>query len=254
MQVRAPLISMGWMPKHGYIPYDWHGYNEGMLIYILALGSPTQGVGTNAWTAWTKSYERLVGHVPAARSTSASRRCSDISTRTSGSISAASRTTTCASTASTISRTAVARRTRSAPTRSHNPMGWKLYGENVWGLTASDGPAGTSQDRRTARRARSTTTLRAAPASLTASTTARSRRPPRPRRSPFAPEIVIPADRGDARSALRRRRSIRRTASSTRSTRASRHDVPLQTGHVDPRLRLGRRSITSASTRARSSR
>ena len=27
-----------------------------------------------------------------------------------------------------------------------NPMGWKLYGENVWGWTASDGPAGTEQD------------------------------------------------------------------------------------------------------------
>jgi len=41
MQVRAPLISMGWMPKQGYIPYDWQGYNEGMLLYVLALGSPT---------------------------------------------------------------------------------------------------------------------------------------------------------------------------------------------------------------------
>ena len=58
MQVRPPLISMGWYPKQGYLPYDWQGYNEGMLIYVLALGSPTQGIGTDAWTAWTKTYER----------------------------------------------------------------------------------------------------------------------------------------------------------------------------------------------------
>ncbi len=61
MQARPPLISMGWMPKQGYIPYDWQGYNEGMLIYVLALGSPTQRIGADAWTAWTKSYQRAWG-------------------------------------------------------------------------------------------------------------------------------------------------------------------------------------------------
>ncbi len=61
MQARPPLISMGWMPKQGYIPYDWQGYNEGMLIYVLALGSPTQAIGNDAWTAWTQSYERAWG-------------------------------------------------------------------------------------------------------------------------------------------------------------------------------------------------
>ena len=52
-----PFISMGWHPEKGFIPNDWTGYNEGMLLYVLALGSPTHPVGPEVWTAWTKSYE-----------------------------------------------------------------------------------------------------------------------------------------------------------------------------------------------------
>ncbi|HET7063498.1 MAG TPA: glucoamylase family protein, partial [Rudaea sp.] len=61
MQPRSPLISMGWMPNEGYLKYDWQGYNEGMLIYILALGSPTQGIAADSWPAWTKTYSRTWG-------------------------------------------------------------------------------------------------------------------------------------------------------------------------------------------------
>ncbi len=42
-------ISMGWKPERGYEPHDWVGYNEGMLVYVLALGSPTHPVGKDAW-------------------------------------------------------------------------------------------------------------------------------------------------------------------------------------------------------------
>ena len=30
--------------KSGHLPYDWRGYNEAMLLYLLALGSPTHPV------------------------------------------------------------------------------------------------------------------------------------------------------------------------------------------------------------------
>jgi hypothetical protein len=56
-QNNPPLISHGWRPNQGFISHDWVGYNEAMLLYILALGSPTFGVELNAWTAWTNSYE-----------------------------------------------------------------------------------------------------------------------------------------------------------------------------------------------------
>jgi hypothetical protein len=54
---RSPLISMGWTPEHGIQDYDWHGYNEAMILEILALGSPTYPVDPAAWTAYTSTYQ-----------------------------------------------------------------------------------------------------------------------------------------------------------------------------------------------------
>jgi len=61
VQARKPLITMGWTPGGKFIPHDWQGYNEGMLVYILALGSPTHAVGDDAWKAWTSTYNRTWG-------------------------------------------------------------------------------------------------------------------------------------------------------------------------------------------------
>ena len=51
-----PLLSMGWTPEQGYLPFDWQGYNEGMILYLLALGSPTHAIEPPAWDAWTATY------------------------------------------------------------------------------------------------------------------------------------------------------------------------------------------------------
>jgi hypothetical protein len=51
-------ILMGWKPETGFAGYgQWLGYNEAMILYILALGSPTHPVGELAWTAWTSTYK-----------------------------------------------------------------------------------------------------------------------------------------------------------------------------------------------------
>jgi hypothetical protein len=42
--VRPNRITMGWHPDTGFIPSDWYVYNEGMLILLLAMGSPTHPV------------------------------------------------------------------------------------------------------------------------------------------------------------------------------------------------------------------
>jgi hypothetical protein len=52
-----PAITMGWTPENGFLSSDWHGYNEAMLISVLALGSPTHPADTSAWTAWTSTYQ-----------------------------------------------------------------------------------------------------------------------------------------------------------------------------------------------------
>ena len=55
--VRPPTIGHGWSPEAGFLPYDWRGYNEAMLMYLLALGSPTHPVAPEAWQAWTAGYQ-----------------------------------------------------------------------------------------------------------------------------------------------------------------------------------------------------
>ena len=53
-----PGIMMGWKPGLGFAGFgQWIGYNEAMILYILALGSPSYPVPTSAWGAWTSSYD-----------------------------------------------------------------------------------------------------------------------------------------------------------------------------------------------------
>lgn len=52
-----PGVLMGWMPRTQFTGFgQWIGYNEAMILYILALGSPTHQVPTDAWQAWTSGY------------------------------------------------------------------------------------------------------------------------------------------------------------------------------------------------------
>ncbi|MFC3580505.1 glucoamylase family protein [Sphingomonas hylomeconis] len=53
----APFLSMGWHPETGFIPSDWNIYNEGMLLYVLGLGSPTHALPEGTWQAWSARFE-----------------------------------------------------------------------------------------------------------------------------------------------------------------------------------------------------
>ncbi|WP_116127149.1 glucoamylase family protein [Lewinella sp. IMCC34183] len=50
-------MSMGWRPDRGFIPAEWNGYNEAMILVVLGLGSPTHPLPDNAWDRWTEGYE-----------------------------------------------------------------------------------------------------------------------------------------------------------------------------------------------------
>jgi hypothetical protein len=57
------VVIMGWRPDsaayqnaRGFNVSSWRGYDEGMLLYVLALGSPTHPVTPEAWTEWTRTY------------------------------------------------------------------------------------------------------------------------------------------------------------------------------------------------------
>jgi hypothetical protein len=138
MQVRSARICHGWEPETGFLPYDWGGYNEAMILYLIALGSPTFPVTAEAWTAWTSSYtwQTHYGHefvvFPPLFGHQYShvwidfRGVQDAYMRDKGlDYFENSRRATLANRAYAIA----------------NPLGWADYGENVWGLTASDIPA-----------------------------------------------------------------------------------------------------------------
>ncbi|HRJ62953.1 glucoamylase family protein [Brevundimonas sp. UBA2416] len=58
VMVRPNRISMGWHPETGFIEADWHVYNEGMLVLLLAIGSATHPVPTTVWDEWCSVYDR----------------------------------------------------------------------------------------------------------------------------------------------------------------------------------------------------
>ncbi|MEO6967141.1 MAG: glucoamylase family protein [Rhodanobacteraceae bacterium] len=57
-------IRQGWKPECGFLNYGWDGYNEGIVLYALALGSPTHSIANDHYEAWTVTYqwENLYGH------------------------------------------------------------------------------------------------------------------------------------------------------------------------------------------------
>jgi hypothetical protein len=134
---RPPLVAMGWHPETGFIPYDWRGYNEAMLLYILALGAPTHPVTPAAWTGWTGSYQwgtfygqthlgfaPLFGH-QYSHVWIDFRGIADPYMRGHG-----------IDYFENSRRAAYAQRGYAIA----NPGGWSGYSDRIWGLTASDGP------------------------------------------------------------------------------------------------------------------
>ncbi len=57
-------IMQGWKPECGFLHYGWEGYNEAIVLYVLALGSPTHPISADCYAAWTATYqwENLYGH------------------------------------------------------------------------------------------------------------------------------------------------------------------------------------------------
>jgi len=144
LQRNKPLVSMGWYPESGFIQYDWMGYNEAMLLYVLALGSPTHAVEPEAWTVWSRSYNDdwgvfqnqeylafgpMFGH-QYSHVWIDFRGIQDDFMRQRG-----------MDYFENSRRATLAQREYAMA----NPMKWKGYGENVWGLTACDGPQLTRQ-------------------------------------------------------------------------------------------------------------
>ena len=54
----STTISHGWSPESGFLPYRWdRDYSEALLLYILALGSPTFPIEKEGYDKWTKTFK-----------------------------------------------------------------------------------------------------------------------------------------------------------------------------------------------------
>jgi hypothetical protein len=49
-------LSHGWRPESGFISYRWTGYDEGLLLYVLGLGSPTYPLPGESYAAYCSTY------------------------------------------------------------------------------------------------------------------------------------------------------------------------------------------------------
>jgi hypothetical protein len=56
------LLSMGWHPETGFIKARWDEYSEHLILYLLAIGSPTHPITPEAWYAWKRNWNEYAGY------------------------------------------------------------------------------------------------------------------------------------------------------------------------------------------------
>jgi hypothetical protein len=54
-------FSMGWEPESGFLAARWSRYCELMMIYLLAIGSPTHPVAPETWNSFTRPAVHYAG-------------------------------------------------------------------------------------------------------------------------------------------------------------------------------------------------
>jgi hypothetical protein len=135
---KGTTLSHGWTPESGFLPYRWDsGYSEAIILYALALGSPTHPANPQGYRDWLATFE--VKKVYGIEYLYAGplfihqmshlwldfRGIHDDFNRQSG-----------------IDYFENSRRATYVHRQYgiENPLGFAHYGEYVWGLTASDGP------------------------------------------------------------------------------------------------------------------
>jgi len=132
-------LSQGWKPGCGFLHYGWDGYNEGMILYTLAMASPSHPLHPDGYKEWglTYQWENIYGHdvlyagplfihqfshawidFRGIRDVFMREKCSDYFQN---------------SRSATFIQREYGRL---------NPLRFAGYNENCWGLSAGDGPAG----------------------------------------------------------------------------------------------------------------
>lgn len=131
-------MSMGWHPEKGFIDSEWAGYNEAMVLIVMAMGSPTFPITNASWSKWCETYRRdtfygetnvqfdpLFGHQYSHIWIDFRGIRDSFMTTVGDDYFENSRKATLSNRAYCIA----------------NPGNWSGYSDQQWGLTACDGPA-----------------------------------------------------------------------------------------------------------------
>jgi hypothetical protein len=54
MLVDGKYLSHGWKPETGFLKPSWNEYCELMMLYLLAIGSPTHPIPADTWHNWRR--------------------------------------------------------------------------------------------------------------------------------------------------------------------------------------------------------
>ena len=130
-------VSHGWTPEDGFKRFRWEGYNEALLLYILGLGSPTHALPARSYDAWTSTYrwKKLYGHEFLYGAPLFMHQLSHVFIDFRGIQDAFMRAHGLDYFENSRRATYVQR-----AYAIRNPKRFRDYGENVWGITASNGP------------------------------------------------------------------------------------------------------------------
>jgi hypothetical protein len=53
----GPTLTHGWKPETGFLPHCYEGYDEGLFLYLLGLGSPTHPLPEESYAAYCATYQ-----------------------------------------------------------------------------------------------------------------------------------------------------------------------------------------------------
>jgi hypothetical protein len=57
------MLKMGWNPESGFIRASWDHFDESLLMYVLAIGSPTHPIPAASWDLWYRPVRVKGGYI-----------------------------------------------------------------------------------------------------------------------------------------------------------------------------------------------
>jgi hypothetical protein len=132
-------LRQGWRPKSGFLNYDWEGYNEATVLYVLAMASPDHPTSGDSFAGWTATYqwENIYGFDVLYGGPLFMHQFSHAWIDFAG-IRDAFMTEKRSDYFENSRRATLLHREYAC----RNPHGFKGYGADFWGLSANDGPTG----------------------------------------------------------------------------------------------------------------